>query len=63
MAAVPTGRRKPGEQITALPGVLIGPPGHVAETLLRYRENYGLTYFSVLEPHMTGFAKVIGRLR
>jgi hypothetical protein len=46
------------EQITAQPGVLIGPPGQVAETLLRYRENYGLTYFSVLEPHMTDFAQV-----
>jgi hypothetical protein len=35
----------------------------VAETLLRYREEYGLTYFGVLEAHMTDFAKVIERLR
>lgn len=47
------------EQIRTLPGVLIGTVEQVAETLLRYREKYGLTYFSVLEPHMTEFAKVI----
>ena len=51
------------EQIRALPGVLIGSAGQVAETLLRYRERYGLTYFSALEPHMAEFAKVIECLR
>lgn len=51
------------EQIRALPGVLIGSAGQVADTLLRYRDKYGLTYFGVLEPHMTEFAKVIDRLR
>jgi probable F420-dependent oxidoreductase len=51
------------EQIRALPGVLIGSAEQVAETLLRYREYYGLTYFGVLEPHMSDFAKVIDRLR
>ncbi len=51
------------EQIRALPGVLIGSAGQVAETLLRYRERYGLTYFSALEPHMAEFAKVINCLR
>lgn len=53
----------PDEQITALPGVLVGSAGQVAETLLRYRDTCGLTYFGVLEPHMTDFAKVIDRLR
>jgi probable F420-dependent oxidoreductase len=53
----------PDEQIRALPGVLIGSAEQVAETLLRYREKYGLTYFGVLEPYMTDFAKVIDRLR
>jgi probable F420-dependent oxidoreductase len=50
------------EQIKALPGVLIGSAGQVAETLLRYREKYGLTYFGVLEPHINDFAKIIDRL-
>jgi probable F420-dependent oxidoreductase len=53
----------PDEQILALPGVLVGSAGQLAEVLLRYREKYGLTYFGVLEPHMTDFAKVIDRLR
>jgi len=51
------------EQITALPGVLIGSAGTVAETLLRYRETYGLTYFGVLEPNLADFALVIDQLR
>lgn len=51
------------EQIRALPGVLVGSAEQLAEVLLRYREKYGLTYFRVLEPHMTDFAKVIDRLR
>jgi probable F420-dependent oxidoreductase len=51
------------EQIRALPGVLTGSAGQVAETLVRYREKYGLTYYGVLEPHMTEFAQVIERLR
>jgi probable F420-dependent oxidoreductase len=50
------------EQIRALPGVLIGSAEQVTETLLRYREKYGLTYFGVPEPHMNDFAKVIDRL-
>jgi probable F420-dependent oxidoreductase len=53
----------PDEQICALPGVLTGSADEVAETLLRYREKYGLTYFGVLETSMTDFAKVIERLR
>jgi len=51
------------EQIRALPGVLTGSAEEVAETLLRYREKYGLTYFGGLETSMTDFAKVIERLR
>jgi probable F420-dependent oxidoreductase len=51
------------EQLRANPGVLIGSVSQVAETLLRYHEKYGLSYFSVIEPYMTDFAKVIERLR
>jgi len=53
----------PDEQILALPGVLTGSADQVAETLLRYREKYGLTYFGVLETSMTDFAAVIEHLR
>jgi probable F420-dependent oxidoreductase len=51
------------EQLRANPGVLIGSVSQVAETLLRYREKYRLTYFSVIEPYMKDFAKIIERLR
>jgi alkanesulfonate monooxygenase SsuD/methylene tetrahydromethanopterin reductase-like flavin-dependent oxidoreductase (luciferase family) len=46
-----------------LPGVLVGSEHQIAEQLLHYRETFGLTYFSVLEPHMDDFAKVMDRLR
>jgi probable F420-dependent oxidoreductase len=39
------------EQILALPGVLVGSADQIAETLLRYREKYGLTHLGVLESH------------
>lgn len=51
------------EQILALPGVLTGSAEQVVDTLLRYREKYGLSYFGVLETSMTDFAQVIERLR
>jgi probable F420-dependent oxidoreductase len=52
----------PDERICALPGVLIGSALQIADTLLRYRDDYGLSYFGVLERHMFQFAKVIGLL-
>ncbi|WP_405577249.1 TIGR03621 family F420-dependent LLM class oxidoreductase [Streptomyces sp. NBC_01190] len=51
------------DHLTQLPGVLVGPPREVAERLLRYREEFGITYVSVLEPHMATFAEVIKHLR
>jgi probable F420-dependent oxidoreductase len=51
------------EQLAELPGVLAGSPAQIAERLLRYREEYGLSYISVLEPHLAVFAKVIPLLR
>ena len=51
------------EQLAQLPGVLAGAPGEIAERLLRYREQFGITYISVLEPHMAVFAEVIKHLR
>jgi probable F420-dependent oxidoreductase len=53
----------PDEQIRRLPGVVIGSAQEIAETLLSYRERHGLSYFGVLQPHMTDFAKVISLLR
>ncbi|HEX3786753.1 MAG TPA: TIGR03621 family F420-dependent LLM class oxidoreductase [Pseudonocardiaceae bacterium] len=49
--------------LAQLPGVLIGSPQEIADQLLRYRETFGITYVSVLEPHMTAFAEVIKHLR
>lgn len=51
------------EQLLALPGVLTGSPGDIADTLRRYRETYGLTYVTVQDAHAESFAKVIAELR
>ncbi|MBF6220743.1 TIGR03621 family F420-dependent LLM class oxidoreductase [Nocardia abscessus] len=51
------------DELLALPGVLHGSPGDVAETLQRYREKYHLTHFVVPATSMTGFAKVFSRIR
>jgi probable F420-dependent oxidoreductase len=53
----------PDDQLHQLPGVLTGSPQQIAERLQHYREEFGLTYISVLEPHMTAFADVIKHLR
>ncbi|MEV4346289.1 TIGR03621 family F420-dependent LLM class oxidoreductase [Actinoplanes sp. NPDC049596] len=51
------------QQLAEMPGVLAGSPAELAERLLRYREEWGLSYISVLEPHMAAFAAVIPLLR
>jgi probable F420-dependent oxidoreductase len=51
------------DQLVRVPGVLIGSPLEIADRLLRYREMFGTSYISVLEPHMTAFAEVIKHLR
>ena len=50
-------------QLSQLPGVLAGAPREIADRLQRYREEYGISYVSVLEPHMAAFAEVIKHLR
>jgi len=50
-------------QLIQLPGVLVGSARTIADRLLRYREQFGTSYISVLEPHMTAFAEVINHLR
>lgn len=51
------------DQLAELPSFLIGSPKEAAEQLLERRRRYGLSYFSVLEPEMEAFAKVIEELR
>ena len=51
------------DQLVQVPGVLVGSPREIADRLLRYRETFGTSYISVLEPHMTAFAEVIKHLR
>jgi probable F420-dependent oxidoreductase len=53
----------PEELLVQLPGVLIGSPREIADRLLSYREAFGTSYISVLEPHMAEFAEVIKHLR
>jgi probable F420-dependent oxidoreductase len=53
----------PDELLVQLPGVLIGSPHEIADRLLSYRETFGTSYISVLEPHMAAFAEVIKHLR
>lgn len=49
--------------LSQLPGVLVGSPREIADRLQRYREEYGTSYISVLEPHMAAFAEVMKHLR
>jgi probable F420-dependent oxidoreductase len=51
------------EQLVQLPGVLVGAPEEIADRLQRYRDEYGVNYISVLEPHLAAFAEVIKHLR
>jgi probable F420-dependent oxidoreductase len=50
-------------ELATLPGVLVGSPSEIADRLQRYREQFGLNYVSVLEPHLATFAEVIKHLR
>lgn len=51
------------EELLAMPSVLSGSPREIADTLLGYREQYGLTSFTVQDNHIENFARVIGELR
>lgn len=51
------------EQILAMHSVLTGPPREMADTLCRYRDIYGVTFFTVQDNHLDSFAKVIAELR
>ncbi|WIM85887.1 TIGR03621 family F420-dependent LLM class oxidoreductase [Candidatus Mycobacterium wuenschmannii] len=51
------------EELLALPSVLSGSTSGLVETLLGYREKYGLTSFTFQENHVDTIAKVIAALR
>jgi probable F420-dependent oxidoreductase len=53
----------PDEQLLELPSVLCGPKQEIADRLRRYRDEFGITYYGVLEPHMEAFAQIIPLLR
>ncbi|MBW4718298.1 TIGR03621 family F420-dependent LLM class oxidoreductase [Saccharothrix obliqua] len=51
------------DQLVELPSVLVGTPEECAEQLYAARQRFGISYFSVLEPEMSAFARVIEVLR
>ncbi|HEX6451205.1 MAG TPA: TIGR03621 family F420-dependent LLM class oxidoreductase [Trebonia sp.] len=63
LSVVSTATGMPAEMLAELPGVLVGSPRQIADTLLRYREEFGISYIGVLEDHMRTFAEVIPLLR
>jgi probable F420-dependent oxidoreductase len=63
LSVVSTAAGRRPEELVELPGVLVGPPQAIADRLRHYREAYGISYISVLEPHMRTFARVIALLR
>ncbi|MBV8119879.1 MAG: TIGR03621 family F420-dependent LLM class oxidoreductase [Alphaproteobacteria bacterium] len=50
------------EEILESPFVLIGTIDQMVEDLLRRRERWGFSYFTIFEPYLTAFAPVVGRL-
>ncbi|MEU6207185.1 TIGR03621 family F420-dependent LLM class oxidoreductase [Micromonospora musae] len=54
---------RPADEVARMPAYLVGPPAAVAERLLRYREQWGVSYISVLEQDIHAFADVIRHLR
>lgn len=51
------------DELLRNPGVLSGSPQAMAETLTRYRDELGITYFTVMPKHVDGFAQVVALLR
>ncbi|WP_040803904.1 TIGR03621 family F420-dependent LLM class oxidoreductase [Nocardia concava] len=50
-------------ELLTVPGVLHGTPDQIADTLHRYRETFGITYFTIPGHCAQAFAKVIPHLR
>lgn len=53
----------PDDELLGLPSVLCGADRELADRLLRYRSELGISYYGVLEPHMAAFARIIPLLR
>jgi probable F420-dependent oxidoreductase len=51
------------DEVAALPSLLIGTPEENADRLRERRKEFGLTYYSVLEPELEAFAQIIEVLR
>jgi probable F420-dependent oxidoreductase len=51
------------EQLADLPGILVGSPREIADTLRHYHDDLGINYISVREPYQKAFAEVISQLR
>ena len=51
------------EQLLATHGVLSGSTSEIADTIREYRDNYGVSYIIIQQPHAEAFAKVIAELR
>ncbi|WP_345658249.1 LLM class F420-dependent oxidoreductase [Streptomyces siamensis] len=51
------------QQVLELPIVLVGTLEEITERLRAQRERYGISYLTVLEPHMEAFAPVVEALR
>jgi probable F420-dependent oxidoreductase len=50
-------------ELAEQPGILVGSARQIADTLLRYRDEWGISYIGVLQDHMKAFAEVIPLLR
>ncbi|WP_081286871.1 LLM class F420-dependent oxidoreductase [Mycobacterium colombiense] len=51
------------EEILSQPSVLSGSPREIADTLIAYREKYGVSSFTVQDNNIDNFSKVIAELR
>ncbi|QQQ79287.1 TIGR03621 family F420-dependent LLM class oxidoreductase [Saccharothrix sp. 6-C] len=51
------------DQLVELPSMLIGTPEECVEQLHEARKRFGISYFSVLEPEMMSFSRVIEAMR
>lgn len=53
----------PPERLLELPTLFVGTPAQIAEQVREHRERFRLSYFTVMEPAMEDFGKVIELLR
>lgn len=51
------------DRLLELPALLLGTPAQIAEQIRAHAETFGITYFTVMEPALEDFGKVIEILR